>query len=400
MNPSTVQAYLPRIEKELRGNILPFWLTHTRDYERGGFFGEISHDLKVSKDAERGSLLTSRILWTFASAQRHYPQSDYLMMAKWAYEDLVTRFWDAKNGGVYWSASAEGKPLRTRKQVYGQAFAIYAMTEYFRVTQDPVALDRSIQLYKLLEQHARERQFGGYLEAFRDDWGVIEDVRLSEIDMNSPKSQNTHLHVMEAYTNLLRVWPDEGLRRTQRDLVETMITRILNNTTHHLGLFFSKDWKLETDRISYGHDIEAAWLLHEAALVVGDADLLKRVRQVAVEIARVTAEQAIEPDGSLLYEGTPKGVTLTYKEWWPQAEGAVGFVDAYQINGDEKYLTTGLRLWDFIEHNLVDHERGEWYRAVTREGEKNLDPKVSFWKCPYHNGRACLELAARLKKIG
>jgi len=400
MNNSTVRAYLPRVEKELRENILPFWLKHTRDEQRGGFFGEISHDLKISRDAERGALLTARILWTFASAYRHYPQADYLAMAKWAYDDLMNHFWDEQHGGFFWSGNADGKPTNQRKQVYGQAFGIYALTEYYRVTQDPVALDRAIQVYKLLEHHARERTFGGYLEAFAGDWSPIEDVRLSQIDLNSPKSQNTHLHVMEGYTNLLRVWPDEGLRRSQRELIETMITRILDSKTHHLGLFFSNDWKLDTDRISYGHDIEAAWLLHEAALVVGDADLLKRVRQIAVEIARVTAEEALEPDGSLLYEGTPKGVTQTYREWWSQAEGAVGFVDAYQLSGDEKYLTIGLRLWDFIEQNLVDREHGEWYRMVSREGEKSTDPKVSFWKCPYHNGRACLELAERLKKIG
>jgi len=395
-----VQAYLPRIEKELRENILAFWLKHTRDEKRGGFFGEISHDLKVSPDAQRGALLTSRILWTFSSAYLHFAQAEYLEMAKWAYDDLMNHFWDEKHGGFFWAGDANGKPTNTRKQVYGQSFGIYALTEYYRATKDPVALDRAIQVYKLLEQHARERKFGGYLEAFAGDWSPIADVRLSEIDMNSPKSQNTHLHVMEGYTNLLRVWPDEGLRKSQRELVQTMLTKILDAKSYHLGLFFSNDWQLDTDRISYGHDIEAAWLLHEAALVVGDADLLKRTRQVAVEIARVTAEQALEPDGSLVYEGTPKGVTVTYKEWWPQAEGAVGFVDAYQISGDKKYLTAGLRLWDFIENCLVDRERGEWYRMVTREGEKSTDAKVSFWKCPYHNGRACLELIDRLKKIG
>jgi len=400
MSNTDVQSYVPRIEKELRDNILRFWLEHTRDRQRGGFFGEISHDLKISRDAQRGALLTSRILWTFASAYRHFPQAEYLEMAKWAYDDLMSHFWDEKHGGFFWAGDANGRPTNTRKQVYGQAFGIYALTEYHRASQDPVALDRAIQVYKLLENHARERKFGGYLEAFAGDWSPIADVRLSDIDMNSPKSQNTHLHVMEGYTNLLRVWPDEGLRKSQRELVETMLTRILDSKTYHLGLFFSNDWKLDTDRISYGHDIEAAWLIHEAALVVGDAELLKRARQVAVEIARVTAEQAIEPDGSLLYEGAPNGVTLTYKEWWPQAEGAVGFVDAYQISGDEKYLTLGLRLWDFIEDNLVDREHGEWYRMVTREGEKSRDAKVSFWKCPYHNGRACLELIDRLKAIG
>lgn len=400
MSNTEAQTYVSRVEKELKENILRFWLEHTRDEKRGGFFGEISYDLKVSADATRGALLAARILWTFSAAYRHFPQAEYLEMAKWAYDDLMDHFWDEQHGGFFWAGDADGTPTNTRKQVYGQAFGIYALTEYYRVTQDPVALDRAIQVYKLLEKHARERQFGGYLEAFAGDWSPIADVRLSDIDMNSPKSQNTHLHVMEGYTNLLRVWPDEGLRKSQRELVETMLNRILDPKTHHLGLFFSNDWKRETERISYGHDIEGAWLIHEAAQVIGDAELLKRARQVAVEIARVTAEEAVDQDGSLLYEGTPSGVALTYKEWWPQAEGAVGFVDAYQISGDEKYLALGLRLWDFIEKNLVDREHGEWYRMTTREGEKSKDPKVSFWKCPYHNGRACLELIERLKTIG
>ncbi|PTY05940.1 N-acyl-D-glucosamine 2-epimerase [Opitutaceae bacterium EW11] len=400
MDSKTRDAYLARIEAELRQNILPFWIHHTVDRERGGFYGEISNDLKVSRDAERGALLTTRILWTYSSAYLHYPEAPLLEMARWAYDDLMKRFWDLQNGGFYWSASAEGKPLRTRKQIYGQAFGIYALTEYFRAAKDRTALDRAIEVCRAIEKNCRDPKHGGYFEAYTKAWVLEEDVRLSAVDLNEPKSQNTHLHVMEAYTNLLRVWPDAGLRRAQKELVELMLEKILDARTYHLGLFFDEAWRPRTDRVSFGHDIEAAWLLTEAADVVGDSDLQARVRKVAVEIARVTLAEAIDSDGGLLYEADSKGLTQTYKEWWPQAEAAVGFLNAYQISRDEKYLETSLRLWDFIEAHLVDRKHGEWIRSVDRSGKTaSTDPKVSFWKCPYHNGRACLELIDRLKKL-
>lgn len=395
-----MHPYVARIEAELRGNILPFWMKHTVDRERGGFYGEISNDLTVNRDAERGALLTSRILWTFSSAYRRYGDTDYLQMAKWAYADLLKRFWDGQHGGLIWSASADGKPLRMRKQIYGQAFGIYALVEYYSASREQEALDRAIQIYRLLESHCRDREHGGYFEAYTRDWVLEQDVRLSEVDLNEPKSQNTHLHVMEAYTNLLTVWPDPGLRAAQVALVEVMITRILDPMTFHLGLFFSEAWQPRSNRISFGHDIEAAWLLHEAADVIGDEALLQRVRDIALQIARVTHAQAIDVDGALLYEADPRGLTNTTKEWWPQAEAAVGFLDAYQIGGDKRFLETTLRLWDFIESKLVDKTHGEWFRSVDREARATSnEPKVSFWKCPYHNGRACMELADRLRAL-
>lgn len=393
-------SYIPRIETELRENILPFWIRHTIDRERGGFFGEISNDLVVQEDAERGALLTSRILWTFSSAYRHYRKPEYSEMARWAYADLIKRFWDPVNGGLYWSASSDGQPIRTRKQVYGQAFGIYAMAEYYSISQETEVLDRAIGLYRLLEKHCRDTEHGGYFEAFTQTWGREEDVRLSEVDLNEPKSQNTHLHIMEAYTNLLRVWPDADLRLNQQALIEVMLNRILDPATFHLGLFFSETWEPRTDRISFGHDIEAAWLLHEAAKVVDDRALLNRVRDIAVQIARATLEQGMDQDGSLLYEANSRGITSSVKEWWPQAEAAVGFLDAYQISGDKRYLSTALGLWEYIETHLVDRENGEWFRSVSRDGQDiSKEAKVSFWKCPYHNGRACIELVNRLREV-
>ncbi len=400
MNATQRTALIQRIEAELKGNILPFWIKHVVDRERGGFYGEISHDLVVDRAADRGALLTSRILWTYASAYRHYRDPAHLEMAHWAYADLVKTHWDSEFGGLFWSVTADGRPKATRKQIYGLAFGTYAMSELHRATGEQEPLERAITLYRLIEQHSRDRRHGGYFEACKRDWSLEQDVRLSAIDLNEPKSQNTHLHVMEGYTNLLRVWPDPELRSAQAELLEVMLTRILDPGTHHLGLFFNETWELRYPRISYGHDIEAAWLLTEAAEVVGDPALLARVRKAAVDIAETTLREAIDSDGALLYEGDAKGVILTHKEWWPQAEAAVGFLNAYQISGDERFLTTAVGLWDFCENHLVDRKGGEWLRCVTRDRVPCTEhPKVSFWKCPYHNGRTCMELADRLRAM-
>lgn len=400
MDRALAQAYATRIEQDLRENILPYWMTHALDLNRGGFVGEINGAGQVVTGVERGSLLTSRILWTFSAAARLYNDPAYRAVADWAKQDLLKTFWDGEFGGVYWSVDASGRPLKTRKQVYGLAFAIYALSEHHRATGDRDSLDRAISMYRQIETHSWDPVHGGYWEAHSREWQTLDDVRLSDIDMNEPKSQNTHLHIMEGYTNLLRAWPDAGLRAAQKRLVGVMLDKILDAKTHHLGLFFNREWAWRTDRISYGHDIEAAWLLTEAAEVVGDAGLLARVRAEAVAIADVTLP-AIDADGGLLYEGLPgSGPTVFQKEWWPQVEGAVGFLNAYQISGDKRHLHAAIGLWNFIEAHLIDRDGGEWHRAVSRD-QKVLtqEAKLSFWKCPYHNGRGCMELAARLRSL-
>jgi mannobiose 2-epimerase len=396
---SSPSSFARRAADHLRTHILPFWLRHMVDRERGGFYGEITSAMVRKVEEPRGSLLTSRILWTFAAAHRRFPDPAYLEMCRHAYADLVGRFWDEKHGGVYWTAGADGAPLRTRKQVYGQAFAIYAMTELHRATDEREPLERAITTFQLLEKHSRDREHGGYFEACERDWRLAEDWRLSIQDLNTAKSQNTLLHVMEGYTNLLRVWPDAGLRGALAALVEIMLTRVLDAQSHHLRLFFDADWTLKSDAISYGHDIEAAWLLTQAAHALGDAGLIARTEAAAVKIAEVTQAEAIDADGGLLYEGTPQGVTQDHKEWWPQAEALVGFLEAWQISGNEQWYRVAEGLWEFIEAHLVDREHGEWFRAVTRDGRPMPEyEKAGFWKCPYHNGRACLEVYERLKE--
>jgi len=400
MDSLVIRDYAQRIENELKQNILPFWIKQVVDHDRGAFFGELTNALEVHRDVERGALLSTRILWTYSAAYRQNQDPVLLEMARQAYDDLEKHFRDHQYGGYYWSITAEGKPLRTRKQVYGQAFAIYALSEYHRASGLREPLDQAITIYHLLEKHAREPKFGGYLEAFSREWGHIDDMRLGAGDMNEPKSQNTHLHVMEAYTNLLRVWPDAGLKRSQTELLDVMLNRILNTSSHHLGLFFAEDWTPRSTAISYGHDIEACWLFMEAASVLGDVDLTARIKSEVLKTAAATLAQGVDTDGAIYNEGEAHGVTNTNKEWWPQAEAVVGFINAFELSKEDRFLRAALRCWDFIEARLIDRKHGEWFRGVTRDGAVLQDElKVSFWKCPYHNGRACMEAATRLRAI-
>jgi mannobiose 2-epimerase len=386
------------IAAELQNDILPFWLKYTRDRERGGFYGEISNDLVINKNAPRGALLTSRILWTFSSAYRRYHDPACLDMARWAYNDLLTKFWDKEQGGLFWSVTADGKPLVNRKVVYGQAFGIYALAEYHRATGDQAPLDRAIELYKTVESHSHDAANGGYFEEYTQEWKRLPNWRQRYVSPYS-KSQNTLLHVMEAYANLLRVWPDPGLRANLRDLVEEMLTRVLNPATHHLRLFLDDNWTPRSDEISFGHDIEFSWLLVETAEVLGDRDLIARTKTVAVQIARATLAEGVDTDGALLSEAGPKGLTNTHKEWWQQAEAVTGFFNAYQLSGDPRFLQASRHTWDFIAAHVIDRTHGEWYNLLARDGTVLSPDKVSLWKCPYHDGRACMEMVERLNRV-
>ncbi len=395
---------LQRAEAELRENILPFWINHTVDRERGGFFGEITNDLVVRKDAPRGALLTSRILWTYSAAYRRYQNTAYLAIADWAFKDLIQRFWDEEYGGLFWMVGVDGTLLRPGKQIYGQAFGIYALAEYYAATGCEEALQRAQAIFQAMERHSYDPAHRGYYEAFARDWGVATDMRLSAVDLNEMKSMNTHLHVMEAFTNLLRVWPDALLRARQAELIDVMMTHVINPETAQMILFFNEAWEARSRHISYGHDIEASWLLVESTGVLGDPVLDARAKALSVRMAHAVYEQGLDPDGGIVYERGPEGLTDSTKQWWPQAEAAVGFLNAYQLSGESQFLDAALGSWAFIETHLVDREHGEWLRYVERDltrplgsGENNA--KVSFWKCPYHNGRACMELTERLRKL-
>lgn len=390
--------------QELTGNILPYWIKHSPNTSTGGFYGEVGLDGKADATAERGALLSSRILWSFSSALREYNNTpyhnaDYKKLADLAFNDLENHFWDKKNGGLYWSITGTGKPAQTHKQIYGQVFGIYGYSEYFRATGNPKALERAKTLYHLVEKHALDKIHGGYIETLSENWKPTKNP-VNSLGSTTAKSQNTHLHVMEAYSNLLRIWPDAGLKKQQKALVEIMLTKILDNNTHHLALFMDADWKIQGDEVSYGHDIEAAWLLVEAATVLGDADLIKRTKAAAVKIADVTIAEGMDGNGALYNLGSPtKGMVDPNKDWWSQAEALVGFINAYEITGDTKYFVATMQVWGFIKAHIINTKTGEWYWGTDRNGKQVDQPTISMWKCPYHNSRALIESAHRLQQL-
>jgi mannobiose 2-epimerase len=396
-----LQLAAKEFDAELRQNILPFWLEYSRDREKGGFHGRVDGSGKIYEKEPRGALLSTRILWTFSAAYQRYQEAAYLDMARWAYDDLITRFWDKEEGALYWSVTSDGVPLDTRKIIYVQAFGIYSLAEFHRATGLREPLERALTIYRSIEQHSRDRENLGYFEEFSQDWtkSMARGPRESAMGSLGQKSQNVHLHLLEAYTTLLRVWPDADLSTRLRELVNVLLDRVMDPHTHHLRLFLAEDWSPQSKEFSYGHDIEFAWLVAEAAEVLNDKSLQARVKNVAVKIAEVTLREGVDADGGVYAEGDASGVTNRTKDWWPQAEATVGFLNAYQLSGDGKYLRASLKNWSFIQSSLIDRNGGEWFIGLDRQGRVASPMKIGFWKCCYHNGRACLEMLARIESL-
>jgi len=385
------------IERELIGNILPFWVEHTPDPIHGGFYGSLSNDLKVNNLVPRSAVLYGRILWTFARAYRKYRQPQYLSTAQRAYDYLRNHFWDAKYGGMFWSINANGESVETRKHTYAQAFSIYGLAEYYLATGELGALELARQIFELLETHAHEPIFGGYIESRGRDWISPADQRLSALEPDCDKSMNTLLHLLEAYTNLLRVWDEPRLRARLNELLEVFLRRILDPQTYHFRLFFHNDWTWpQQEHFSYGHDIEGSWLLVEAAEILGIADLLERTGSMSVQIAQAVYTEALQPDGRVLSESS-EGLQSRDLEWWTHAEAMIGFYGAYQISGQEHFTRASVRVWDFIRQNFIDHQHGDWFKKLDPQARPySHSPKVGSWECPYHHSRACFEMMERL----
>jgi mannobiose 2-epimerase len=377
-------------------HILTYWATHAPDPVHGGFYGQIDNDNQPHPLAPKGSVLNARILWTFAAAYGHTHDAAHLAVARRAYDYLTTHFLDPAFGGVYWTVDYQGQPLDTKKQLYALAFSIYGLAEYYRASGEPAALAHAQALFRTIEQRSFDPQHGGYFEAFSREWQPLADLRLSAKDANEKKTTNTHLHILEAYATLYQVWPDPTLARQLRGLLANFRDHIIDPQTHHLTLFFNESWQPKPDVISFGHDVEAAWLLLQAAEALGDAGLLAYFRPAAVRLAAAAAE-GLAPDGSLRYELGPGGHWAADRHWWVQAEAVIGFYNAYQLSAAAQFRDRSAGAWRFIQQHLLDRERGEWYWGV--RPDYSLMPgedKAGLWKCPYHNGRACLEMLRRL----
>jgi mannobiose 2-epimerase len=391
-----LNIYKKELEIEL-GNILEYWINNTQDVAEGGFYGKIDNDNHVIPGSPKGSVLNARILWSFSAAYNLTGKKHYLEIADRACQYIIDHIIDKKYGGVYWTVNHSGNKLDTKKQVYASAFTIYALSEYYKANRSLDVLNEAAKLFWLLVDKSFDHNKTGYLEAFTYDWQPISDLRLSAKDANEKKTMNTHLHVLEGYTNLYRVWPDDALKQQIVLLLNNFLDHFIDTETGHLNLFFDEDWKKRSTLVSYGHDIEAAWLLLDSAEVIGDAVLTDRFKSIAIKISEATQE-GMDNDGGLWYEYEPAEDHLVKeKHWWVQAEAMVGFFNTWQITGDRKYLDLSTMNWDFVKDNILDKKNGEWFWGINEHGQvMTADDKAGLWKCPYHNSRACIEIIKRI----
>lgn len=377
-------------------NILDYWLKNTIDKENGGFIGEINHQNVINNNSEKGAVLNARILWSFSAAYAVEKNPEYLKTAKRAFQYIKDYFFDKEFGGIFWSLQADGKPKDTKNQIYAIAFVIYGLSEFYKIFKNEDALELAQSLFYKIELYSKDYKNKGYLEAFTRDWQEIEDLRLSEKDANEKKTMNTHLHIVEAYANLYTIWPNQKLKDAIKDILEVIAIYFIDKDSWHLKLFFDENWKEKEDVISYGHDIEAAWLLQWCAETIEDVDLVRSYQKYAVEFAKSTKE-GIDSDGGLWYEYEPKEQKLiAEKHWWPQAELWIGMINAWQLTQNEEFLEITEKNFEFVEKYIIDHKNGEWIWGVYADYSPILKDKAGFWKCPYHNSRACIELIKRL----
>ena len=388
------QALASHLKKELTEDILPYW---SKKICKGdtGFYGRISGEEVIDPEAPVGAIMTSRILWTFSNAFRLFRREEYKKMAMQAKSLIINNFYDIEQGGIYWSINPDGTPLDTKKQIYAIAFCIYGLAEWNRASGDEEALELAKKLYRDIEKHSFDTCKNGYFEAFTREWGEIQDMRLSDKDANESKTMNTHLHVLEAYTGLYRVWKDGGLAAQLKNLIGIFLDRILGADAH-LRLFFDDDWNCGYKIYSYGHDIEASWLLHEAALVLGDEATIGKVEKEVPRIAAAAGEGFTAKGGMIYEKDNATGHIDGDRHWWVQAESVVGYFNLWQLTGEPSGLENSIECWEFIRNNLIDRENGEWFWSIRQDGTVNrTDDKAGFWKCPYHNGRMCMEIIER-----
>ena len=392
------------LQQEFRQELIAiadWWATHTVDHEQGGFYGEIDAHNQPVKDASKGIILNARILWFFSEVAQEVDNPVYRSCATRAYDYVMANFFDSEQGGVYWELDAAAVPINTKKQVYAQAFTIYALCAYFQLTRASHALAHALDCFKLIEQHAIDHEHGGYIEAFTREWHVIADSRLSEKDLNYPKSQNTHLHILEAYTTLYQAHPATEVKAALKYNIQIFDNFMIDKNTHHLRMFMDLNWNDFSPGYTYGHDIEASWLIAQALKSLGDDAYLAQLTPTLIKIAQVTLTEALGEQGQVIdsYNFATRKINPD-AVWWVQAEALVGFLYAYATTNGEQYYSAAENIWQFIKTYQIDHQYGEWF-WLSRLNELHAEPyyKVGFWKCPYHNGRAMIEAMRYLQKM-
>lgn len=380
-------------------HLLGWWSKHMLDQQHGGFFGRMDHAGQLFPFADKAIILHSRILWSYAAAANLTGNPGYLEKAHHVYEFIHNNFIDQKYGGVYWMLDFQGEVVNPRKQIYAQAFTIYALAEYYELTGLPAVLEQALTIFKLIEKHSFDPKFGGYFEAFGHKWEPIDDLRLSTKDANEAKTMNTHLHVLEAYTTLFRVSQHPGVKDALEKLIECFMKRFIDSETGHLILFLDEEWNAKSKVISFGHDIEASWLIIEAVDQLENHALSALAKDWALTLASITKTKGLDPNGGLNNELEANGETDTDKHWWPQAEAVIGFWNAWELSGETAFQKLAFDTWVFIQKEIKDPKGGEWVWGRRKDGTLLLEEdKAGAWKAPYHNGRMCIEMIKRLSK--
>ncbi len=380
------------VRRELTDRIIPFW-KRFRDDEHGGYYGYMDFDLKVDKEYEKGCILNSRILWFFANAYMTLKDKSLLAEAAHAYSFMRDCCEDKEYGGVFWSVTYDGLPLDTTKHIYNQAFAIYALSSYYAASNDSSALEFAMSLFEKIETIGTDSY--GYLESFNRKWELEDNDKLSENGLLADKTMNTLLHVLEAYTELYRVNKDEKVRSALVKILDAFRNQVYNEKTNRLEVFFDEKMNTISDLYSYGHDIEASWLLDRAATVLSDDKIKADTNAYTNKLVAEVYNEALA-DGAMNNECF-KGVVDTTRVWWVQAEAMVGFYNCYEKTGEEKYKDITEQLWDYIKNYIIDKREGsEWFWDLDKDNNPiSRKPIVEPWKCPYHNGRMCMEIIRR-----
>ena len=396
ISQSAISTFKQEAEQELF-SILDYWMNNAIDKINGGFIGKIDNENNVGASASKGAVLNARILWSFSAGYNQYKNKNYLDTATRAFEYIEKYFFDKEFGGVFWTVDAKGNMLDSKKQIYAQAFCIYGLSEYYIASKNTKALNTALELFNSIEEYSYDALMKGYLDAFTREWVEPDDFRLSAKDANEKKTMNTHLHIIEAYSNLYKIHQSSALKNKIIELLELFDTYFINQKTFHLKLFFDEAWKEKPYVISYGHDIEAAWLLQRCAEIIEDENWIQIFKQHAIKIAAAAAG-GLGNDGGMWYEYDESHQTLIKeKHWWVQAEAIVGFFNAWQLSGDEKYLHYAINNWQFIKQYIIDKINGEWFWGIREDYSiMQSEDKISLWKCPYHNTRACLEIINRI----
>lgn len=375
------------IRNHLENKILPFW-KNLKDDAFGGYYGWMDEDLRLNRKADKGCILNSRILWFFSSTAALLNDKELTAYADHAY-DFLARFEDSENSGVYWSVTYDGKPADTTKHTYCQAFAIYGLAAYCRLTGKKEALEKAKSLVRVIEEKCRDK--GGYLEALKADFSPESNEKLSENGVMASRTMNTLLHVIEAYAELYRVWPDESLKMAATAALKQCLNTVYNPLKHRLEVFFDRDFHPLLDMQSYGHDIESSWLIWDAAETFLSEEEREPWKAMCLDLLCSATDRAFTDHG-LHYEIVAGEVNKT-RAWWPQAEAMLGFEFGWRMTRDSHWLERLKTQWQYIRQVVVDpRETSEWFNELREDGSSIGKPIVEEWKCPYHNGRMCLRL--------